>query len=129
MFRNMKLSAKIGAGFAALLLGLAALYVVIRFGQRIGTEQLSRLVVVAGAVLLSVLTVRASVRAAYIDYDYATEYLVYAHGAPAVKTVMEMVDEIATISTRLAAIAPFRALTDPPPGTGVGAATASSTPA
>ncbi|HML22826.1 MAG TPA: TIGR03663 family protein [Aggregatilinea sp.] len=85
-----------GTWFAALLLGLAALYVVIRFAQRIGTEQLSRLVVVAGAVLLSVLTVRASVRAAYIDYDYATEYLVYAHGAPAVKTVMEMVDDIAT---------------------------------
>ncbi|WP_119067011.1 flippase activity-associated protein Agl23 [Aggregatilinea lenta] len=85
-----------GTWFAALLLGLAALYVVVRSIRRIGTEQMSRLVVIAGAVLLSILTVRASVRAAYIDYDYATEYLVYAHSGPAVKTVMDMVDDIAT---------------------------------
>ncbi len=84
-----------GTWIAALLIGLAALYAVIWFGRRIGAEQLGRLVVIGGALLLGVLTVRASVRAAYIDYDYATEYLVYAHGGPAVKTVMGIVDDIA----------------------------------
>ncbi len=44
--------------------------------------------------LLFVQTVRTSVRAAYIDYDNATEYLVYAHGARGVKDVMAQVEEV-----------------------------------
>ena len=44
--------------------------------------------------LLFVQTVRASFRAAYINYDDATEYLVYAHGATGVKDVMAQVEEI-----------------------------------
>ncbi len=44
--------------------------------------------------LLFVQTVRTSFRAAYINYDDATEYLVYAHGATGVKDVMRQVEEI-----------------------------------
>lgn len=44
--------------------------------------------------LLFVQTVRTSFRAAYISYDDATEYLVYAHGATGVKDVMRQVEEI-----------------------------------
>src|SRR5215216_2031764 len=44
--------------------------------------------------LLFVQTVRTSFRAAYINYDNATEYLVYAHGATGVKEVMRQVEEI-----------------------------------
>jgi sugar lactone lactonase YvrE len=44
--------------------------------------------------LLFVQTVRTSFRAAYINYDDATEYLVYAHGATGVKDVMAQVEEI-----------------------------------
>jgi hypothetical protein len=39
-------------------------------------------------------TVRTSFRAAYINYDNATEFLVYAHGARGVKEVMTQVEEI-----------------------------------
>ncbi len=48
---------------------------------------------------LSVLTARAAFRAAYINYDYATEYLVYAHGARGVKDVMEQIEEISRRTT------------------------------
>jgi predicted membrane-bound mannosyltransferase/DNA-binding beta-propeller fold protein YncE len=44
--------------------------------------------------LLAVLTIRAAWRASYIDYDNATEYLVYAHSAGSVKEVMAQSEEI-----------------------------------
>ncbi|HKY55057.1 MAG TPA: NHL repeat-containing protein, partial [Anaerolineales bacterium] len=44
--------------------------------------------------LLAVQTARTSFRAAYINYDNATEYLVYAHGATGVKEVIAQAAEI-----------------------------------
>ena len=44
--------------------------------------------------LLSLWTGRAAYRAAYINYDSAEEYLVYAHAATGVKDVMAQVEEI-----------------------------------
>ena len=44
--------------------------------------------------LLAVQTGRTAFRAAYINYDDATEYMVYAHGATGVKEVMSQVEEI-----------------------------------
>jgi uncharacterized protein (TIGR03663 family) len=57
------------------------------------------LVVISATVLafLSLFTVRFAWMAAYINYDYATELLVYAHGGADVKPTM---DEIAAISQR-----------------------------
>ena len=49
--------------------------------------------------LLAVLTGRAAFRAAYINYNDATEYLVYAHGASGVKEVMAQVEEISRRTT------------------------------
>jgi uncharacterized protein (TIGR03663 family) len=44
--------------------------------------------------LLTLQTVRTSFRASYINYNNATEYLVYAHGAGDIKVVMSQVEEI-----------------------------------
>lgn len=49
------------------------------------------LTIVFGIVM--VMTVRTSVRAAYEDYDYATEFLVYAHGERGVKAMFEQIDQ------------------------------------
>jgi uncharacterized protein (TIGR03663 family) len=49
--------------------------------------------------LLTILTGRTAFRAAYINYDNATEYLVYAHGASGIKDVME---QVGRISSRIA---------------------------
>lgn len=43
---------------------------------------------------LTVITGRAAFRAAYIFYDDATEFLVYAHGAPGIKQVISQAEEI-----------------------------------
>ncbi len=49
--------------------------------------------------LLTVQTVRTSFRASYINYNDATEYLVYAHGAGGIK---EVISQVADISERTA---------------------------
>ncbi|GAB4539542.1 MAG: hypothetical protein Fur002_04890 [Anaerolineales bacterium] len=49
--------------------------------------------------LLALLTARASFRAAYITYDQATEFLVYAHGATGIKEVMAQAKEISERTT------------------------------
>src|SRR5690606_23332785 len=48
---------------------------------------------------LAILTVRASFRAAYIAYDQATEFLVYAHGATGIKEVIAQAEEISKRTT------------------------------
>ena len=49
--------------------------------------------------LLAVLTTRASFRASYVNYDDATEYLVYAHAATGVKDVIAQAKEISERTT------------------------------
>ncbi|MGD0750819.1 MAG: flippase activity-associated protein Agl23 [Anaerolineales bacterium] len=58
-----------------------------------------RIAVLVIFTLLALLTGRTAIRAAFINADNATEYLVYAHGASGIKDVM---DQITTISGRIA---------------------------
>ncbi len=64
-----------------------------------GERQLARLGALTFFGLLAILTARAAFRASYIEYDNATEYLVYAHGARGVKDVMEQAEEISKRTT------------------------------
>jgi predicted membrane-bound mannosyltransferase len=61
----------------------------------------SRRTVVALAffVVLSLLSVRFMYMSSFPNADYATEYMVYAHGAPAAKTVV--LDQVEELSMRL----------------------------
>ncbi|NMC46993.1 MAG: hypothetical protein GYA52_09190 [Chloroflexi bacterium] len=45
-------------------------------------------------LILSVITTQSALRAAFDDYDYPTEYLVYAHAAPGPKEILDQVQEI-----------------------------------
>ncbi|NLX56184.1 MAG: hypothetical protein GXY58_13830, partial [Planctomycetaceae bacterium] len=87
-----------GSWLAALLILLGVLYLVGRFGRRMGLGQLGRMAIVSGAVLLSILTARTAYMASFINYDYATEFLVYAHAGPAIKTVLNEINHIAEIT-------------------------------
>jgi uncharacterized protein (TIGR03663 family) len=49
--------------------------------------------------LLAIITARAAFRASYINYDNATEYLVYAHGATPIKEVIAQATEISERTT------------------------------
>ncbi len=64
-----------------------------------GGRQVSRLFILTFFALLTVLTVRASFRASYINYDNATEYMVYAHAATGVKDVINQATEISERTT------------------------------
>jgi uncharacterized protein (TIGR03663 family) len=80
---------------AVLVAAGASVYLLV---QRKGWPSKARLQL-AGVVsigLLAVLTARAAFRAAFVNYDLANEYLVYAHGAPGMRLVMEQIDDLST---------------------------------
>ncbi len=56
------------------------------------TVQWTGLIVI---ILLSVATVRTSIAANYINYDYTTEFIDYAHGAPGVKWTLTDIEAVA----------------------------------
>jgi DNA-binding beta-propeller fold protein YncE len=52
--------------------------------------------ILAGLALLGGATLRTSLAASYINYDYTTEFIDYAHGAPGVKWALNDITTIAT---------------------------------
>ncbi len=88
-----------GVWFAALLVTLVVLYGIVSIFTRIGARQTLRIMLIGVFVLLGVATARTAWRFAYIDFDYATEFGVYAHGAPAMKTVMNKIQELSLQTT------------------------------
>ena len=79
---------------AAVLAFLGSILGIMYLWRQQRTSSFVSLVVLTIFGLLFIQTVRTSFRAAYINYDNATEYLVYAHGATGVKDVMSQVEEI-----------------------------------
>jgi predicted membrane-bound mannosyltransferase/sugar lactone lactonase YvrE len=83
------------AFFIAVGSGLGLAYVV-----RIWpTGQFYRLLTLMVLAFLGVLTARTAYRAAFINYNDATEYLVYAHSAPGVKEALNQIIEISRRTT------------------------------
>lgn len=78
------------------LMGGLLYYIYLAF-ERSGWRLTLRLSAVTAFTILFLLTVRFSYLLTYVNYDMATEYLVYAHAAPDVKRALE---EIETISER-----------------------------
>lgn len=78
---------------AALLCG-GLLYLAWQWTIRIGWRPAARLLFLGVAAVLFLLTVRFSYMLTYVNYDMATEYLVYAHGGPDVKRALAEIDEI-----------------------------------
>ena len=50
-------------------------------------------------IIMALITTRASYRAAFINYDYPKEFLVYAHAADGPKLIMDQVEEISRRTT------------------------------
>ena len=86
-----------GNWFAAFLVTLLLLVLTGLALRRLGGRYSVLVALATMLVFLSFFTVRFAWMATYINYDYATELLVYAHGAADVKPTM---DEIAEISAR-----------------------------
>ncbi|MGD9099745.1 MAG: hypothetical protein PVF45_04640, partial [Anaerolineae bacterium] len=79
------------AAALVLAISLAVLYWV---WQRIGNAALGRTLAVLLLALLVVLTVRTAWTFAYVNFDYASEFLVYAHASPDVREVMGQIEDI-----------------------------------
>ncbi len=80
----------VSSGLVAAI-GLIALY---GLGQQLGFDNVLRLAGLSVFFLLALMTARAAFVAAYINYDFANEFLVYAHGSRGVKTVMDQIEDI-----------------------------------
>jgi uncharacterized protein (TIGR03663 family) len=78
----------------ALVLGLVLVYLAYGRIAALGWEQSRRLVVMALSGLLAVWTVSVGYRFAFVNYDYATEPMVYAHATPDIKLAMGQIEEI-----------------------------------
>jgi DNA-binding beta-propeller fold protein YncE len=78
----------------ALVIGGALIYLASRIWRRLGQSAAWRVVLVSVLVLGALLTVRFSWMAAFVNYDTAKEFLVYAHGTGDVKQTVEELQEI-----------------------------------
>ncbi|PJF42057.1 MAG: hypothetical protein CUN50_05530, partial [Candidatus Thermofonsia Clade 1 bacterium] len=85
--------------FGVLIFTGIVLYAIGRILRAVGLQQTVRVGVLGFFALLAVLTARHAWMAAYINYDLATEFLVYAHAAPANKTVINYLEEISRRTT------------------------------
>lgn len=61
--------------------------------------QIGRLTTLTIFTFLAIITARAAFRAAYINYDYPTEYLVYAHSGAGPKIALEQIEELSLRTT------------------------------
>ncbi len=59
-----------------------------------GARNYGRVAALVFFSLLALLTARTAFKAAYINYDYPFEYLVYAHGAPYPKALFNDIEEL-----------------------------------
>jgi uncharacterized protein (TIGR03663 family) len=91
--------AQTGQWLALVAVTGAVLMGLIQLAERGGWQHLRQMVVVALLVALTVLTTRFAVMATFDNADYATEYLVYAHSAPAVKWVLDDLQELSQRTT------------------------------
>ena len=76
------------AGVLACGAGLG--YLAYRSGWRLS----ARILLIVALLLPVFITIRTAWRFCYINYDYPTEFLVYAHAAPAVHDTMQQIDEL-----------------------------------
>ncbi len=75
-----------------LLVGLVSLHRFYLKGWSKGIK--SKAFVLGLFILLGCITCQSALRASFVNYDYATEYLVYAHGAPGPKEILAQVEKI-----------------------------------
>ncbi|MCY4072704.1 MAG: TIGR03663 family protein [Chloroflexi bacterium] len=78
----------------SLLLVVILGYMLVRIAGLTSWIHIRRLTAVTVFTLFSLLTFRTAWMASFINYDLATEYLVYAHAAPAVKWVLQDIEEM-----------------------------------
>ncbi|HEY73950.1 MAG: hypothetical protein B6I35_13355 [Anaerolineaceae bacterium 4572_32.2] len=80
----------LGGLFGVLAFGAGLGYLAHRSGWRLA----ARVLLLVLLLLPTLVTIRTAWRFCYINYDYPTEFLVYAHAAPAVHDTMQQIGEL-----------------------------------
>ncbi|MDQ7035399.1 MAG: SMP-30/gluconolactonase/LRE family protein [Anaerolineae bacterium] len=88
-----QLQATYGWLSAVIVTGIA-LSVVIYYVDTVGWKHVRQMVAVSIFLILSIISFRSAWMASFINFDYASEFLVYAHAAPGVKWVLEDIEEL-----------------------------------
>ncbi len=78
---------------------VATAAIMIRIGQEWEFERMLKLGGVTGLGVLTLLTARTAFRAAYVNYDNPTEFMVYAHSATGVKLVLSQIEDLSMRTT------------------------------
>ena len=78
----------------SLIVAFGGVVVLVRAARKWTPAEVGRLLVSLFFGLLYALTVRTAIRAAFVHPDDATEFLVYAHSAPGVKTLLRQVEDL-----------------------------------
>lgn len=87
-----------GAAIAFTIFTLTV-YGLIYFVRRYNVLQLTQAAAVVILTILFLQTARTALRAAFINYDSAKEFLVYAHAAPGPKQALEEVERLSLLTT------------------------------
>ena len=86
--------------FVSLVMFILSTYGFFRLLNQWEPRNLLRLLALGFFGVCAVLTARTAYTASFINYDYATEFLVYAHGAPGPKQVLAQMEEISQRTTK-----------------------------
>jgi len=76
-----------------------SLYILMRFINTLSWTHVRRLIAVATFAIFGLMTFRSAWMASFINYDLPNEFLVYAHAAPAIKTVLDQIEELSLRTT------------------------------
>jgi uncharacterized protein (TIGR03663 family) len=81
--------------FVSALLVLSAIVgILVWVWRRIGPSAIGRLLAMVALAVLAVATMRTAWIFSFINFDYASEFLVYAHATPDVREVMQQIEDI-----------------------------------
>jgi predicted membrane-bound mannosyltransferase/DNA-binding beta-propeller fold protein YncE len=75
---------------------LAAIVYLMREGSKVNLRHMAGVIVL---VVLGLLTLRTAFRASYLNFDNATEFMVYAHSATGVKDVLNQIEDLSRRTT------------------------------
>ncbi|NIP86573.1 MAG: 6-bladed beta-propeller, partial [Planctomycetales bacterium] len=83
-----------GQWLGSLLVAAVLIYALVRYGRRLGRNLAGRVALVVIVLILGLLTLRFAWLVSFVNYDYVSEYLFYAHAAPDVTLGMEQIEDL-----------------------------------
>lgn len=83
-----------GQWLGSLLVAALLIYALVRYGWRLGRALAGRVTLAVIVVILALLTLRFAWLLSFVNYDYVSEYLFYAHAAPDVTLGMEQIEDL-----------------------------------